>query len=344
MNWFGQYLQVDGYGRFNYRMVSALQELGVGVRSATLCHIDMPRQMQWREGIDWGSLSITCAPPFSFKPLPGKQWVYTMTEGSLIPPEWVEKIEKANVERVIVPCKHNLEAFRNSGVTVPISVIPGGVDPAEFPLMSRKESYRPYTFLTFADRGSRKGWEEVWEAFYAAFGGKTSGIQDVRLVVKSRLGSPSPIPFMSDAIGADRRVSFQMLDSEEMQPVYSQADCLVLPSRSEGWGMIHREAACMGLPVITQKYSGLDDGYTENWAVVVNGGKVKPIPREVANCLGDWMIADIDHLAQAMTWAYHSPEMAAAQGVGAAAWLRENQTWTHAAVQLHSLVKEYGYG
>jgi aminocarboxymuconate-semialdehyde decarboxylase len=58
-----------------------------------------------------------------------------MTEGSELPPGWREWIEKASVERLIVPCPHNAEAFRRGGVTCPIHVIPGGTDPDEFPIL-----------------------------------------------------------------------------------------------------------------------------------------------------------------------------------------------------------------
>jgi glycosyltransferase involved in cell wall biosynthesis len=147
---------------------------------------------------------------------------------------------------------------------------------------------------------------------------------------------------MANAKGADSRISYQALDVEDMHSVYTQADCLVLPSRSEGWGMIHREAACSGKPVITQKYSGMDDGYTEKWALVLEPGEIRPIPKDVAFCLGDWMIADIGDLAQKMKWVYYSPETAEGFGFKAGNWLRKNQTWQHSAAKLVSLVEEHG--
>lgn len=340
LNWVGQFYQKDGYGRFNYRLVNALREMGVAVKTATPCDLMMPPDMQ---SIDWNNLTITCLPPSELQPVPGRHWLYSMTEGSKISNEWAEHIKRSGVERVIVPCVHNKHAFWNSGVEVPISVVPGGVNPDEFSAeRCPKRSYRPYTFLTFADRGNRKGWEEVWAAFYLAFGGKTTGVQDVRLLVKVRASSPSPTLYMSKAEGLDERVSFQRTEEEDMRPVYMQADCLALPSRSEGWGMIQREAACTGLPVITQKYSGLDDGYTEEWALVVSGGRLQRIPEEIPNCLGEWMIVDVNNLAQVMKWAYHSPETAFEFGRNAAEWIRKHQTWQHSAQRLIGLVTIYG--
>ncbi len=198
-----------------------------------------------------------------------------MTEGSRIPDDWVRAIEESEVEHILVPCEHNVEAFRASGVTVPISVVPGGTDPAEFPLIdwgpegaperSRPVGSRPYTFLTLADRGQRKGWMEVFDAFYRAFGGKTTGVQDVRLIIKVRACSGSLAEdICRRGVDLDKRIIWLAEDVSDMATLYQQADCLVLPSRSEGWGMPHREGSYAGLPVIVQKYADLMMGIPMN--------------------------------------------------------------------------------
>lgn len=338
LNWFGYYNQNDGYGRFNVRSAEALSKL-IYLEPYHIGILDMPDWMLRKQGVEWDGLNITCTPPYMVKKVPGRHWLYTMTEGSRIPASWVEFIHKSGVERVLVPCVHNLKSFKDSGVSVPISVVPGGTDPKEFPLIEKRkfclEDYRPYTFLCFADRGDRKGFPEVWDAFYLAFGGKTTGNQNVRLIVKGRLKDKSLLSLLSRAEDADKRIIYQENDAESMADVYVQADCVVVPSRSEGWGMIHREAACMGIPVITQAYSGLDDA--KEWAYCVEG-RIAPIPSEVATALGDWKIADKEDLAQKMLFCYHSPETAAAEGRRHAQWIRKNQTWEHSAKILLSLI------
>lgn len=340
INWFGYYNQNDGYGRFNSRMVRALQRY-VPLEALHIGLLDMPDWLLFQQNIliGQGTLNITCTPPYMVKKVLGPHWLYTMTEGSRIPQGWVDAIEGAGVERVLVPCIHNLHAFRNSGVSVPISVVPGGTDPNEFPIIEKRkfclEDYYPYTFLCFADRGDRKGFPEVWEAFYRAFGGKTEGNQNVRLIIKGRMKDKSVLAAMSRAQDADKRIVYQESDALDMYDIYAQADCIVVPSRSEGWGMIHREAACMGLPVITQAYSGLDDA--ENWAYTVSGATA-PIPSDAATMLGEWKIADKDDLAQKMLFCYHSPETAAAEGRRHAQWIRREQTWEHSAKTLVSLM------
>jgi glycosyltransferase involved in cell wall biosynthesis len=303
----------------------------------------MPEWMQQQEGIDWSALTISFVPPYYLKKVPGRHWLFSMTEGSRIPDDWVWTINNSGVERVLVPCKQNADAFVSSGVTAPVSVIPGGTDPDEFPAQKRiyqggYSAVYPYTFLTLADRGFRKGWDEVREAFYVAFGGKTTGKRDVRLIIKARpkLGM-TLLDWMASAQGADPRVVIDQSDVPDPYNIYIKADCVAMPSRSEGWGMPHREAAMCGLPVITQEYSGLDDA--KNWSLVVEDGELVNVPREAATSIGQWRMVNIGELAERMLWCYDNPVQAQVFGWNARRWLVQHQTWRHAAEQLVYLIE-----
>jgi glycosyltransferase involved in cell wall biosynthesis len=148
---------------------------------------------------------------------------------------------------------------------------------------------------------------------------------------------------VAGATHRDPRIAFWREDVGDMADVYALADCFAIPSRAEGWGMPHREAAMMGLPVITMRHSGLDDGHTDKWALVVEGGRVEEVPfQEREHLAGEWFRADVDELAAKMRWCYEHPAEAAVFGQSAAAWLRANQTWKHTAGQLLELVERYG--
>lgn len=338
LNWFGYYPQYDGYGRFSSRFVRAVQSLGVQCKPATITHYDMPDWMLEQEGVSWDNLTISCMPPYMLQKIPGRHWLFSMTEGSRIPESWVNQVNNSWVERVLVPCEHNRIAFERSGVLAPVSIIPGGTDPEEFSL-ERREVHRPYTFLALADRGFRKGWQEVFDAFYIAFGGKTSGEKAVRLIIKSRPNGNDTVELLKKTQDADKRILFETSDVLDMRVVYNRADCLALPSRSEGWGMPHREAASLGLPVITQRYSGMDDGCTERWSLVLEFGEVQPIPKGQSHTLGEWMVADIGELSEKMRWCYDNPLPATEFGRSASHWIAENQTWRHSAQKLIELVE-----
>lgn len=335
----------DGYGRYSARLIQALERAHVTVFPHFEEACNAPRWMQARWGIDWSNLTISCLPPYFLQKCPGRHWLLTMTEGSECPDGWADIINKSGVERVIVPCQHNAEAFARGGVTVPITVVPGGTDPFEFPIIERESNNRtskPYTFLTLADRGGRKGWNEVYTAFYLAFGGKTTGAQDVRLIVKCRPDGNDLLDMIAEAKDLDARLTIQIEDVPDIAQVYAQADCFVIPSHSEGFGMPHREAACMGIPVITQAYAGLDDGHTHEWAIVVERGHMERIPADTKHIKGESRVVDVEELAETMRNAYEHPNAYRLAGQQHAMWLRANQTWAHSAEKLLALMVGQG--
>jgi glycosyltransferase involved in cell wall biosynthesis len=341
INWIGFYQQYGGYGRLSSRIVQAMQTFGLDVKHMTIDDIDKPEWMLRQQGVDWSNLTITCTQPRGVLRIPGRHWLFTMCEGELLSKYCIDIIHKSGVERLIVPCEHNKKVFLDSGLKLPISVVPLGTDPDEFPLHDRA-IHAPYTFLTIADRGNRKGWMEVFDAFYKAFGGKTTGRQDVCLIIKMlERGNPLINLIQDKGSSLDHRIIYNSHKYESMADLYSLADCVVLPSRSEGWGMPHREAAMMGLPVITQKYAGTDDGHTEEWAIVLPEGRMEPIPKNGrTGGSGNWMIADTRRLAEEMYECYENPERVSVEGLKAREWLSNNQTWMHSAAGLIELVHD----
>lgn len=344
LNWLSyQQRETDGYGRFCNRMIQALDRAGCEVYPWLSETANMPPWMWERLGVDWSALTISCLPPIYLHPVPGRHWLYSMTEGSILPTkpdDWADIINRSGVERVIVPCEHNRRAFVESGVKAPVYVIPGGTDPDEFPVLQVRRRDPHYTFLALGDRGQRKGWAEVWQAFYKTFGSPEQ-TPNVRLIIKCRPHVNDLLDMISKAKNPDPRVTIWQEDVADMRQVYASADCFVIPSRSEGWGMPMRECACMGIPVITQKYSGMDDGHTMDWATFVClWGKLEPIPSNFEHIAGQWMRADVDELAMFMNLCYRGPQTVADVAQDKARWLREHQTFDHTAGRLLNMIRE----
>lgn len=344
-----QFRGFDGYGRYSLYLIQALRRAGVTVTPHFIGSADAPDWLTTEWGIDWSLPTISCLPPFYLRKLPkgsGLHWLLTMTEGSELPDGWAETIAKCNIKRVIVPCQHNADAFARGGVVCPIHVIHGGTDPNEFPLRThQREMDAPYTFLTLADRGKRKGWSEVYNAFFMAFGTwKDVGPDKVRLIIKCRPGGNDLIDFILEKLPwIDPRITFMQEDMPNIADFYALGDCLALPSRSEGWGMPHREAAMMGLPVITQQYSGMDDGHTHEWAIVVSGGRMEPVEAQKDKHLkGEWRVCDREELAETMLDAYRHPNAYRLAGKQHSQWLCANQTWSHSASALLQLLQQTG--
>jgi glycosyltransferase involved in cell wall biosynthesis len=328
--WFNyKYLKIDGYGRFGIRFVQALHRAGVEVKPWLIDMLDLPAELQRMVGLDYSLLSVFLMPPHHLKPIAGRAWNYTMYECTKLPDDWADQINN-KVERVIVPSQWLVEVFEENGVTRPVHVVPGGISPDEFPIFSTYHEDRPFTFMCLGDRGSRKGFDVTWSAFYKAFGDS----KDVRLLVKCRPESLNHI----DLSNSDRRVSVWRDDVEQMADVYAQADCYVFPTKGEGYGMPPREAAACGLPVITTRWSGTADDI-DCWAIPINTFKLE---KSMLQSKGMWAYPDVEEVAAHMRWVYEHREEARAKGRAAAQWLREHATWDHAAQKLIELFGRHG--
>lgn len=337
-----------GYGKYASCLVHALRKAGITVRPELAGAAYHPDWLLAERGMDWDCPTISCMPPYHLCKLPegsGPHWLLTMTEGGELPKDWADTINKAGIGRVIVPCEHNAKVFRDGGINAPVTVISGGTDPDEFPLITGRRPNRPYTFLALADRGWRKGWDEVYKAFFFAFGtAKDTEPEQVQLIIKCRPGGNAHIEVVTThkLIDADPRIVYRTDDVDSLRDLFEQVDCFAIPSRTEGWGMPHREAAMMGLPVITQRHSGLDDGHTHDWAIVLENGRMQQIDGEGKHIAGEWMVADIDELAEVMRACYDDPEAYRRRAYYARQWLAGHQTWAHAADHLIAVMREHG--
>ena len=331
INWLNyKFIQLDGYGLFGMNFIRALTRLGVEVHPNTVELMTWPGWLQVLSGYNPALLTIALMPSYEMKAGATRLWNYTMYEGTGLEDRWADSANRL-AERMIVPHEFLVDVFKDNGVKIPIHVIPGGTDPqlfAERPV-SPWRTGRPYTFLAFADRGTRKGWDIAFNAFYDAFGDNP----DVQLIVKSRAATKHDFA----SAKWDHRIVFWKEDAITMLPVYEQVDCVVFPTRGEGWGNFGREPAMMGIPAIVTRWGGVEDGIDHYAIPIENYQMVNATLRGD----GQWAQPDIEEVAHHMKWCYENREEAEAKGRKAARWLRENQTWDHAAQKLFDLMREY---
>lgn len=331
INWMNYlFIKEDGYGRMGMHLVRNLHALGVEVLPMIVDTAKQPQWLQRLAGIDYGRLTIALMPGHEFTPIPGRQWLFTMTESEEVPKGWTERINWLG-ERLLVPCEWCADVFKAGGVKIPIHVVHGGTPPEEFPVQQRVNHNERFTFLALGDRGGRKGHDLAWLAFVKAFG---TNHPAARMVIKARGGGLLGL----DTSKVTRHLSLWREDVDTMADVYAQADCLVYPTRGEGWGMPPREAACMGIPVICTDYSGTAVGI-DHWALPLRNWKSRP------SAIYDgapWAEPDVDEIAEKMLWVYEHRDEAKCNALKAAQWIRDNQTWRHSAESIMKLIQEYG--
>lgn len=268
---------------------------------------------------------------------------YTMLEVDGLPAEWVRQ---ANLmDEVWVPSTFNEGTFRNSGVTVPIRVVPLGVDPAYFsPSIRGQKAGSDFTFLSVFEWGERKAPEILVRAFSDEFGSE----EPVRLLCKTNNFDPS-VSIRGEIgklglRGNGGRVFIaenQILQQYELGVLYRSVDCFVLASRGEGWGMPILEAMACGLPVIATQWSSQTDFMTtENSLPLQIDGLIPAIAKCPYYEGFKWAQPSYEHLRVLLRWVYENQDKARKIGERAAQDAARQWTWTHAARRMSVLVGE----
>ena len=269
---------------------------------------------------------------------------WTMLEVDGLPREWVDGCNR--MDEVWVPATFNAETFRSSGVTVPIRVMPLGVDVDYLnPGITGFRPTRRYTFLSVFEWGERKGADLLLRAFAEEFKesedvllllavyNRDAGVDIHEEVARLRLPPSPPIVVMLNPEFADH----------QMGALYRSADCFVLPTRGEGWGMPILEAMACGLPVIATDWSGPADFLHAGVGYPL---QVKTMVDAVAKCPWyegfQWAEPDFDHLRFLLREVVDRPDQARARGLAAAAEVADRWTIEHAADRVHRRLLELG--
>lgn len=262
---------------------------------------------------------------------------YTMLETDRIPEDWAQQANQ--MDEVWAPSTFNVETFRASGVVKPIHVIPLGVDPDHFnPKILKQPLSGVYTFLSIFEWGERKAPEILLRAFNEEF----RADEPVILLAKTMNVDPAVDVEGSIAnLGLDPhggRIHFslnQVVPTNQLGVLYRSADCFVLTTRGEGWGMPVIEAMACGLPVIATNWSAHCDFMTEDNAYPVPVHELIPAVAKCPYYKGfRWAEPSYRDLRRLMRHVYQNQEEARAKGSEASAYVLGNWTWQHAAAKI----------
>jgi GT2 family glycosyltransferase/glycosyltransferase involved in cell wall biosynthesis len=267
---------------------------------------------------------------------------WSMLEVTGLPQTWVDGCN--SMDEVWVPSTFNVETFRTSGVRVPIRVMPLGVDTDYFhPGIT---GYRPstrFTFLSVFEWGERKAPEVLLRAFTEEF--KDS--EDVLLLLSVANRDPQvDIQQQIDALGLGTSAPIVVMPNArftgpQMGSLYRSADCFVLPSRGEGWGMPVLEAMACGLPTIATRWSGPADFLHEGVGYPLEPARLVRAEARCPYYAGfEWADPDVDQLRSLMRTVFEDQVAAQAKGLAAAAEVAARWTWDHAAEKVRRRLLE----
>lgn len=170
---------------------------------------------------------------------------------------WIRHIERASMRRantVVAVSQFAADSAKAHVLDCPMQVIHNGVDTKRFYPPSHRELHKPFRLLYVGSWMARKGVDllapimrELGDDFVLHYTGGAAAEKD----------KPQMPPNMHD---------LGRLTGDEVVKAMHEADALLFPSRSEGFGLVAAEAMACGLPVICTKGSSLvevvQDGVT----------------------------------------------------------------------------------
>jgi glycosyltransferase involved in cell wall biosynthesis len=191
---------------------------------------------------------------------------------------WVESLKAyflRHCDRFVVPGKASLEYLKTLGCEeASISIAPNAVDNGLFATHAertfdhatefRDKLRLPSRFILFVGRlVPEKGVFDLLEAYSKLESGVRSevslvfagdGVSREELAQRAKRISPGSVCFPGFA------------QREDLAGVYALAECLVLPTHSDPWGLVVNEAMACGLPIIVTSVAGcatdlVEDGW-----------------------------------------------------------------------------------
>lgn len=243
--------------------------------------------------------------------------VNTMWESDRLPRSWVTALNRSALA-VVVPTRFCERTFLESGVAVPIHVVPEGIDPAVYAPIDRTRRSE-FTTLIVAPMSDRKNTQHAVAAWKRAFGTDSRA----RLLIKNSYPGYDYVP-------DDPRIAY--VSSYELTrgiaEWYARADVL-LALGNEGFGLPAVEAMATGLPVIALDSEGQHDLCEDAAGLVL---PVRPAGK-VAYAwdgapAGDRCVPNVDDVAAHLRWVADHRGEARELGRRAADWaLRNRNVW-----------------
>lgn len=199
------------------------------------------------------------------KMLPGTiKLAYSMFESTCIQDEWVTILNE-HFDAVVVPDSFLINVYKNSGVTIPIFMIPLGGYMHELLAQPNKTSaHTPFTFGFTGTFEDRKNHIMILESFAKAFGNSS----DVRLILHGRTdrGIVRKLAARVKELGLTNvEIQCESFTHNGWIAFMHSLDCYVSFSKGEGFSRSPREAMALGIPCIlsnsTAQKTICDSGY-----------------------------------------------------------------------------------
>ncbi len=231
---------------------------------------------------------------------------YSMFESSEIPGEWVS-ILNTYFDAVVVPDPFLIEIYQQCGVTLPIFVLPLGLDLQDFlnePL--KKKAGEPFVFANLSTCVDRKNQIALVHAFAKAFGSDNR----FSLLINCRVSTDGTLCQMKQEILdlglTNVYLSTLSLDNQSYLNVFRTIDCYVNLSKGEGFSIQPREAMALGIPVIVSDNTAQKTLCDSSLVKSIPTTAVEPANYPWGATYGHFFLCDTNAAASAMKEVYNN--------------------------------------
>lgn len=331
--WKGPVHKASGLGRASRAYAQSLKRQGVAVSigaakqrkngsryTRVLIYHHLPNSIQWKKERRLYDLII----------------LNTVWETSKLPKAWLPHMNQ--FDAVCVPSQHNKRTLMNSGVNVPIFVVPHGVNAKEFHPNNKKMSVPgaagKFTFVSVFGFQHRKNPEGLLRAYWEEFSSK----DNVVLVIKTNGYAPhenekwiqAKITQYKKKLGIQKDtapviVIGRHLRESRLKGLYTLGDAFVLPTRGEGVGLPFLESLASGVPVITTSWGGQMDFLTHSNSFLIpyqlrspSSSMNRAISKKFSNLFAQkgqrWAEPNLGYLKKRMREAYQNPGLCKQKG------------------------------
>ena len=241
---------------------------------------------------------------------------YVFWEESVVPRDVVRTLNQ-HYHGVLAPSLSVVKALIDSGVRVPVRLVGYAPDLSRFASIAEARARsvrrppapgREFTFLHVSSCFPRKGVDVLLAAYAMAF----TRHDPVRLVIK---GFSNPHNDVAAQVARLRETNAELapvdlIDSDLPQSalldLYRDADCMVLPTRGEGFNIPAAEAMAAGLPLIVTGIGGHAD-FTDQGEARLLGYRFTHSLSHLRTSNSVWGEPSVDDLCAAMQEALRAP-------------------------------------
>lgn len=249
---------------------------------------------------------------------------YSMCESSRIPDHCVSFLNDY-FDAIAVPDPFLVEVYQNSGITLPIFVLPLGLNLDPFLTQPiKKKANVPFCFVNTSSLISRKNHVGLIQAFHKAFGNDPN----VRLHMNSRYSFGTAFSeataLMESFDSSNILLTNHVLSAQEYLDFLLQGDVFVTLSKGEGFSIQPREAMALGLPVIISDNTAHTTILRSNLAHGVRCPYVETSFNIILRCItGEEYAVDIDEAAQMLRYVYENYEQLLLDAEKRREWVRQ---------------------